>query len=79
MDSRFVFLDFETKTLLDPNFPCLCNVFGLTLVYNFMFTPMCCAKWGDIKKATGTPIMSKPAAAPAPVPAPAPPAPAVSS
>jgi hypothetical protein len=67
-DSRFAFLDFETTTLLDPDFPCLVNVYGLTLFYNYEFMIMCCAKWKDIKVAKGTPFMSKPSeSAPAPV------------
>lgn len=68
LDSRFYFLDFETRTPLDPNFPCLVNIYGLTLFYNYEFVVMCCAQWKDIKVAKGTPVMAKPSeASPAPV------------
>ena len=53
-DRRMYCLDFETKTLLDPQFPCLINLCGLTLVKNGQFTPVCCKKWGDIKGLTGS-------------------------
>ena len=60
-DARHVFLDLKTMSFLDPDFPCLVNIFGLTLCYNYMWTPMCCKPWKEIKAATGTEIMKKPA------------------
>uniref|UniRef100_A0A7S0XEN9 Uncharacterized protein n=1 Tax=Chromulina nebulosa TaxID=96789 RepID=A0A7S0XEN9_9STRA len=48
-DSRYSFLTFNPVAPLDADFPCLCNILGLTLIYKFKFTPLCCAKWSVIK------------------------------
>lgn len=64
LDSRSVFVDLNSGKILDDKFPCLCNIFGFTIAYNWMWTPMCCADWKTIKAATGSPIRGPPAPAP---------------
>ena len=49
LDSRFSFIDFKSGTPLDPKFPCLCTVYGITCFYQWEFLLLFCAKWSEIK------------------------------
>ena len=48
LDNRCVFLDFNSTALLDPRFPCLVNLFGLTLFYKNNFLPVCCKSYKEL-------------------------------
>ena len=36
---------------MDPKFPCLVNIFGLTLFYKSKWLPLCCNTWKQIQAA----------------------------
>jgi hypothetical protein len=52
-DSRYAFYEFEGGSALHPKLPCLVNILGITLCFNWMITPACCVRWGDLKNMTG--------------------------
>ena len=64
-DRRVSFLNLKTVTPLDPDFPCLFTMCGVTLFYNFQFVTLFCAKWKDIKASKGSAIPVPHSAAPA--------------
>ena len=51
VDKRAVFWDFETCALLDPKFPCMFNMFGITCFYKWKFLPLFCLNWKEINVA----------------------------